>query len=246
MIVSTARVNTLIEFSELETELEGADRDIHAEDVEIFLDVLYEEATADGQQAYEEKLADLPEEDYPWSAVRARHYFEPVDTWGKFEKLITHAPPAISLAIARRPELEPELPGDEIDEEESKYAKLFNSIYTWDRNHLLRSMGPVGWLLADDTDEIVEAAKEAAVEAKGDIATGVGVAGRAFGEAAEGVAEAAADAVSAAGSAAWKVARPFVYGGAALLTLGVGVVVYRAVRSPEPRVIVAPAPGGGS
>ena len=114
MIVSMSRVETLLDFSALEAELIPDQKKLHAEDVEIFIDVLLDEATEAGVLAYEAKMADLPEEDWPWSAVRARTYWKPDAMFGDAEQLITRGPPALSLVLARRPELEPELAGDEI------------------------------------------------------------------------------------------------------------------------------------
>ena len=147
MIVSMSRVETLLDLSALEAELIPEQNKLHAEDVEIFVDVLKDEATEAGILAFEAKMADLPEEDYPWSAVRARHYWKPDATFGDAEQLIRRGPPALSLALARRPELEPELAGDEIpDPGTPGWDGFWQALGEWQVANLRAAMGPVGWI----------------------------------------------------------------------------------------------------
>ena len=147
MIVSMSRVETLLDLSALEAELIPEQKKLHAEDVEIFVDVLLDEATEAGILAFEAKMADLPEEDFPWSAVRARHYWKPDATFGDAEQLIRRGPPALSLALARRPELEPELAGDEIPEPGTPgWDGFWQALGEWQVGNLRAAMGPVGWI----------------------------------------------------------------------------------------------------
>ncbi|MCB9756714.1 MAG: YtxH domain-containing protein [Myxococcales bacterium] len=269
MIVSSARAATLAEFSLLEAELSEDEKYLHAEDVEIFLQVLFEEATNEGRDAYWARMEGLDDEDYPWTAVRARHYWEPITSFGDLEKLVTHAPPAISLAFNRRPDLEPELPGDEIPdhgtEEASGYDKLYNAWFTWDANMVLRSAGPLGWAFVDDWDEVGEAAGAAVEEAKQDLGETAEAVGEAASETAEqvwektkdvaeDVGEAAKDVgekvfeaqkqvAQAAGEATWQIVKPLLYVTGGVAAVGVvGLIVYAQVTRPKTTVQFAAPP----
>ncbi len=229
LVVSTARIETLLEFSQLEAELTPEDRELQREDVEIFLDVLFEESTEEGQKAYLEAIDGL-EDEMPWAAVRVREWFEPNPDWNDVLKALQKAPPAAALALNRRLDLEPELVLDalpDFDEREGAYGRLYDALFSWDRNHLLRSIGPVGWILADDTEEIAEATKDAAAKAAEDT---VEVAEQAI----EKAADVATDVVGDASQIAWAIAKPILVGvGVIAGTAAVGLLGYAALSRPQ-------------
>lgn len=229
LVVSTARIEALLEFSQLEAELTPEDQEMHSEDVEIFLDVLWEEATEEGQVAYLEAIEGL-EDEMPWAAVRVREWYEPDPDWNDVLKALQSAPPAAALALNRRLDLEPELVLDalpDFDKSDGAYERLYDALFSWDRNHLLRSIGPVGWVLADDTDEIAEATKDAAAKAAEDT---VEVAEQAI----EKATEVATDIVGDASELAWAVAKPILIGvGVIAGTAVVGLVGYAALSRPQ-------------
>ena len=147
MILSMARVETLLDFSALEAELIPDQKALHAEDLEIFLEVLLQEATEEGAAVFEAKMADLPADEYPWSAVRARHYGQADVDRGDVEQLIRRGPPALSLVLARRPDLEPELSGDEVPEPGTPgWDSFWQAMAEWQIEGIRASMGPVGWI----------------------------------------------------------------------------------------------------
>lgn len=233
LVVSTARIETLLEFSQLEAELTPEDRELHSEDVEIFLDVLWEEATEEGQAAYLEAIEGL-EDEMPWAAVRVREWYDAPDEWNDVLKALQTAPPAAALALNRRLDLEPELLLDALPDfdksDDGAYDRLYDALFSWDRNHLLRSIGPVGWVLADDTEEIAEATKDAAAKAAEDTAE---VAEKAV----EKAKEVATDVVGDASKIAWAIAKPMLIGVGVLAgTAVVGLAGYAALS--RPRVIV--------
>ena len=273
MIVSSARVQLLAEFSLLEAELvDEAERELHKEDVEILLDVLWEEATEEGQKAYHGKLDELGEageEDYPWSAVRAREWHNPDPTWNDILKAFQFTPPAMALALNRRPELEPELAGDELPdpgtEEASGYQKLYDAWFTWDANMVLRSVGPVGWVFADDWNEVGQAAGEAYDELEGDVAAGAEAVGEAATQVGETISKGAGQAVEAAkevGKGALELQKKAVeayldyvktvakyvgLGLAGVVGLAtIGGVTYLVLSRPKTTVEIAPAAPGGT
>ena len=233
LVVSTARIETLLEFSQLEAELTPDDRELQSEDVEIFLDVLFEEATEEGQAAYLKAIEGL-EDEMPWAAVRVREWYEPDPGWSELLKAIQTAPPAAALALNRRLDLEPELLLDalpDFDKRDGAYERLYDALFSWDRNHLLRAIGPVGWVLADDTEEIAAATKDAAAKAVEDTAE---VAQKAV----EKASEAAADVVGDASKIVWAIAKPMLIGvGVIAGTAVVGLVGYAALSRPHVRVV---------
>lgn len=261
IVVSQARVASLIELNRLEEELRDkpADLEMAAEDVEIFIEVLWEESTKAGHAAYLKLMEGLPEEDYPWSAVRAMNWEEEKDpTWGDLLSMFVYSPPAMALAINRRPELEPEQPGDELPDpkEESGYTKLYNSWFTWDANMALRHMGPVGWVFVDDWDEVGEGASAAVDEAREDVEEVIEDVQETAAEVAEDVSEAAGEAWEGAKETAgealekakevqqdfversaglmWTLVRPIAIGAGALAGLGVvGLITYGLVMRPK-------------
>ncbi|MCB9652522.1 MAG: hypothetical protein H6729_00120 [Deltaproteobacteria bacterium] len=151
MIVSTSRLQALAAFSKLEAGA-GADRDLATRDVEIFLEVLWAEATENGRVAYEGRISELDPDDYPWSAVRPAEH----TGIGPIEGQISFAPPALSLALARRPDLEPEQPGDELPDpavRDTAYQALFDAWWNWDADTVLSSITNIGWTVPDESDD---------------------------------------------------------------------------------------------
>ena len=158
MIVSMARTETLLDYANLEDVLDDASRELHADDLQGFLDVLIEEATAEGQAAYEAKVEEAGADELPWSAVRPRHYWTPTQEYGALERRITYAPPALSLVLARRPDLDPDQPGDvipELDASGDAATDLYHALFTWS-DALREHMGPLGWVLSVEREEVDE------------------------------------------------------------------------------------------
>jgi hypothetical protein len=160
----------------------------------------------------------------------------------------------MALALNRRPELEPELVGDELPghDEESGYSKLYNAWFTWDTNMVLRSVGPVGWVFADDWDQVSEGAGAAAEEAEEDleevaeatkeVAEDVAEATKEVAEAAwegakdtageilEGAKEVQKAAIAGVADAAWQLLKPFALVAGAVASVGVvGLVGYGVI-----------------
>ena len=158
MIVSMARTETLLDYANLEDVLDDESRELHADDLQGFLDVLLEEATAEGQAAYQAKVEEAGADELPWSAVRPRHYWTPTQEYGALERRITYAPPALSLVLARRPDLDPDQPGDvipELDASGDAATDLYHALFTWS-DALREHMGPLGWVLSVEREDIGE------------------------------------------------------------------------------------------
>ena len=134
----------------------------------------------------------------------------------------------MALAANRRPELEPELPDDELpdaDEEGSGYQKLYRAWYSWDTNMMLRAIGPVGWLVADDWEEIGEAAGEAAEEAVEDARPYAKEAWEAAKEAAEAVADTQKQVAAHFADVLWTTIKPIAIGAGAIAGVGLVAVI---------------------
>ncbi|MCB9749500.1 MAG: hypothetical protein H6713_05770 [Myxococcales bacterium] len=130
----------LARYSALDASLrDGAERSLHTEDVETFLEVLFAEADEAGRIAYEQQIDQADAEAYPWTAVRARA-INPGDL--ALDVALTFAPPALVLALTRREDLEPELPGDELP---GALPLAVAAIERWDPAALLDSISPFGW-----------------------------------------------------------------------------------------------------
>ncbi len=225
MFVSTSRLRTLAEYSTSETTASVAD-------VETFMLILWEEATQAGRDAYSARLAETTPGEYPWSAVRPREYSLDATAWGELEKRIAFAPPALSLALARRPDIEPELAGDELPDPsgETPYQKILAAWWNWDPDTILESITPLGWTVPDDDLEI----SSTAVESMGEL----------FAEpedepappiipTVEGPAtRQPASSGSTPARSAWDKAAPWVFGGGVLVAVGAGV--YAVVTSQSP------------
>ena len=169
MSVSSSRIEMLARYSALDASLrDGAERSLHTEDVETFLEVLFAEADEAGRIAYEQQIDQADAEAYPWTAVRARA-INPGDL--ALDVALTFAPPALVLALTRREDLEPELPGDELPEQRPQ--TLIAAIETWDPAALLDSIAPFGWAPRDDEPrgslDDVDAMAAVVVKAAGDM-----------------------------------------------------------------------------
>ena len=141
MSVSSSRIEMLARYSALDASLrDGAERSLHTEDVETFLEVLFADADEAGRIAYEQQIDQADTEAYPWTAVRARA-INPGDL--ALDVALTFAPPALVLALTRRVDLEPELPGDELPG--ALTLTVAAAIERWDPAALLDSITPFGW-----------------------------------------------------------------------------------------------------
>ncbi len=142
MEVSSARTEMLARYSALDASLVEGERNLHTEDVEVFLEVIYEEATEDGRLAYDREIDQTDPTEYPWSAVRAREVFDSDGILETLGAMLTYSPPALTLILARRADLEPEAPGDELPAEGSGILESFGN---WDPTTVLDSISPFGW-----------------------------------------------------------------------------------------------------
>ena len=141
MSVSSSRIEMLARYSALDANpRDGAERSLHTEDVETFLEVLFAEADEAGRIAYEQQIDQADTEAYPWTAVRARA-INPEEL--VLDVALTFAPPALVLALTRRDDLEPELPGDELPG--ALPLTVAAAIENWDPAALLDSITPLGW-----------------------------------------------------------------------------------------------------
>ncbi|MEZ4430759.1 MAG: hypothetical protein R3A51_24030, partial [Nannocystaceae bacterium] len=171
MDVPMSKVETLVDFSELDEDLTPEQKKAHAESVEVFLEVLRQDATEAGIKAYEAKLEGLPAEEFPWTAVRPRHYWVADASFGDAETRIRRAPPALSLVLARRADLEPELTSDEIPGPGTPaWESLWEALFEWRTDVIRSAITPVGWappideeaeLVLDSADPLVESEDEA-------------------------------------------------------------------------------------
>ena len=165
-----SKVETLVDFSELDEDLTPEQKKAHAESVEVFLEVLRQDATEAGVKAYEAKLEGLPAEEFPWTAVRPRHYWVADASFGDAETRIRRAPPALSLVLARRADLEPELTSDEIPGPGTPaWESLWEALFEWRTDVIRSAITPVGWappideeaeLVLDPADPLVESEDE--------------------------------------------------------------------------------------
>ena len=169
MHASSSRMEMLARYSALDARLrDDAERALHTGDVETFLEVLFVESTEAGRLEYERQIDQTDAQAYPWSAVRARE----VSTGGlELDVALAFAPPALVLALTRRVDLEPELPGDELPEQ--PLQTLIAAIETWDPAALLDSIAPFGWAPRDDEPrgslDDVDAMAAVVVKAAGDM-----------------------------------------------------------------------------
>jgi len=93
MAISAAHLSQFADFVILEAELTDADKDLQAVDVDIFLDIVYDEARGFSQDTYDAMIADRDPLDLPWAALRG----------GEGEPA-----PAMVLILNRREDLEPD------------------------------------------------------------------------------------------------------------------------------------------
>ena len=231
MFVSTSRLRTLAEVSRPETTAS-------AEDVEVFMLVLWSEATQAGRDAYSARLAETTPGEYPWSAVRPREYQLDTSSWGELEKRITYAPPALSLALARRRDIEPELPGDELPDVtlEGPYEQVFAAWWNWDPTTIIASTTSLGWTVPETEADV--RISDSDVDVLGDlfieqsptetppvIPTLEGPSSRS-GE--------PASPLEGAARVTWNDAAPWVLGGGVLLAVTAGVYVVSTATPPQP------------
>ena len=233
MFVSTSRLRTLAEVSRPETTAS-------AEDVEVFMLVLWNEASQAGRDAYSARLSEATPGEYPWSAVRPREYDLDSSAWGELEKRITYAPPALSLALARRRDIEPELPGDELPDVtlEGPYEQVFAAWWNWDPVMIIASTTPLGWTIPESEADV--RISDSDVDVLGDlfterppsetppiIPTLEGPSSRGNGE------RPASPSAGAAQHVTWNDAAPWVLGGGVLIAVTAGVYVV-ATAPPQP------------
>lgn len=169
MHASSSRMEMLARYSTLDARLrDDAERALHTEDVETFLEVLFAESTEAGRLEYERQIDQTDAQTYPWSAIRARE----VSVAGlELDVALAFAPPALVLALTRRADLEPELPGDELPEQPPQ--TLIAAIENWNPAALLGSIAPFGWATRDDEPrgslDDVDAMVAVVVNAAGDM-----------------------------------------------------------------------------
>lgn len=93
MAISAAHLAQFADFVILDSELTDEDREIQREDLEIFLEVIYEEAKPFAQDKYDAMIVDSDPLDYPWTTLRGAND-EPA--------------PAMVLILDRRDDLDPD------------------------------------------------------------------------------------------------------------------------------------------
>lgn len=91
MAISAAHLSQFADLIILEAELTEADKDLQAEDVDIFLEIIYDEAETFSQDTYDAMIAARDPLDLPWAALRG----------GEGEPA-----PAMVLILNRRDDLE--------------------------------------------------------------------------------------------------------------------------------------------
>ncbi|MGB1014442.1 MAG: hypothetical protein ACPG4T_09945, partial [Nannocystaceae bacterium] len=142
MIISSSNIDLLIQFS-----AEGVPRDqAMTDELEILLDVLEAEATPEGLEAWVYATRNL--ENFPWDAATPIPYKDPENAPSKLDAQVKFAPPALFLALHRRPDLEPERDNDDIptyDTSDNQWVTLWNALFQWSADDLKNRITTTGW-----------------------------------------------------------------------------------------------------
>ncbi len=161
MLLDRHRISRLIALAAMEGSSKGAERQLHEDEVKLFLKAAYDDATDTARAAFMERVEASPASEWPWSAVRAMTSRSGGGGGGgggvgfgglvlALPKLTFRATPAALLLLRGQAESADADPGDRLPERGSAagspWEPLHLALDSWNTQEILQWIGPQGWI----------------------------------------------------------------------------------------------------
>lgn len=159
MLLDRHRIARLIALSAMESASKGPERQLHEDEVQLFLKAAYDDATDSARAAFMERVEASPASEWPWSAVRSMAKGGGGGGGGgvgfgglvlALPKLTFRPTPPALLLLRGQAESADADPGDRLPERGTAAGASWEALHvaldTWNTSAILPWIGPQGWI----------------------------------------------------------------------------------------------------